>query len=108
MSKTFGDRLKTARDVRGWNQGELAEATGLQVSAISHFETGTRSPSFDNLRKLADALQVTTDYLIGRSDSPDLSNETAGKLFRKAGKLTAKDLEFLEQMADELAKRNKQ
>lgn len=106
MSKIFSDRLKAARALRGWGQAELAEATKLQVSAISHFETGSRSPSFDNLRKLADALQVTTDYLIGRSDSPSLSTEVAAKLFRKAEKLTAKDLEFLEQMADQLAKRN--
>jgi transcriptional regulator with XRE-family HTH domain len=107
MSKIFADRLKAARALRGLNQAELAEATKLQVSAISHFETDTRSPSFDNLRKLADALQVTTDYLIGRSDLAGLSNESAANLFRKAEKLTTKDLEFLEQMADELAKRNK-
>jgi transcriptional regulator with XRE-family HTH domain len=106
MSKIFTDRLKAARTLRGWNQADLADATKLQVSAISHFETGTRSPSFDNLRKLADALKVTTDYLIGRSDSVELSNEAAASLYRKAGKLTAKDLEFLEQMADQLGKRN--
>jgi transcriptional regulator with XRE-family HTH domain len=106
MSKIFADRVKTARNVRGWSQSELADATKLQVSAISHFETGTRSPSFDNLRKIADALQVTTDYLIGRSDLPTLSNQTAASLYRKAEKLTAKDLEFLEQMADQLGKRN--
>src|SRR4051812_3115148 len=70
MSKIFSDRLKTARNLRGWNQAKLSEATNLQVSAISHFETGNRSPSFDNLRKIADALQVSTDYLIGRSDTP--------------------------------------
>ncbi len=106
MSKIFADRVKAARTVRGLSQAELAEATKLQVSAISHFETATRSPSFDNLRKIADALQVTTDYLSGRSDSATLSNEAAAKLYRKAEKLTAKDLEFLEQMADQLAKRN--
>jgi transcriptional regulator with XRE-family HTH domain len=106
MSQIFADRVKAARALRSLSQAELAEATKLQVSAISHFETGTRSPSFDNLRKIADALQVATDYLIGRSDSPTLSSETAASLFRKAEKLTAKDLEFLEQMADQLAKRN--
>lgn len=106
MSKIFAERVRAARNLRGWSQAELAEATKLQVSAISHFETSTRSPSFDNLRKLADALQVTTDYLIGRSEAPHLSNEAAASLYRKAEKLTAKDLTFLEQMADQLAKRN--
>src|SRR6185436_16694736 len=106
MSKIFGERLQYARNLRGWNQAALAEVTKLQVSAVSHFETGTRSPSFENLRKIADALQVTTDYLIGRSDSPHLSSATAAKLLRKAERLTAQDLELLEQMADSLAKRN--
>lgn len=106
MSKIFAERVKAARTLRGWSQAELAEASKLQVSAVSHFETGTRSPSFDNLRKIADALQVTTDYLIGRSDAPNLSTQTAASLFRKAEKLTAQDLEFLEKMADQLAKRN--
>ena len=105
MSENFADRLKAARILRGWNQAAMAEATKLQVSAISHFETGRRSPSFENLRKLADALRVSTDYLVGRSDSPDLSREAAARLLRKVEKLTAKDLEFLEEMADQLARR---
>ncbi|MGN8546962.1 helix-turn-helix domain-containing protein [Bradyrhizobium sp. 13971] len=57
-SAVFPDRLKSARDLRGLNQDQLAKRSGLQGSAISHFETGTRKPSFDNLRRLADALGV--------------------------------------------------
>lgn len=67
-SDLFSDRLRKAREYRGLNQGELAELTGLQPSAVSHFETGVRKPSFDNLRLLADKLDVTTDYLLGRVD----------------------------------------
>ena len=56
-------------------------APACQASAISHFETGTRKPSFDNLRRLADALDVTTDYLLGRvkdfTDSRAPTNCTA-------------------------------
>src|SRR4051812_24006669 len=65
-STTFPERLRTAREYRGLNQGELAQRAGLQPSAISHFETAARKPSFDNLRILADTLDVTTDYLLGR------------------------------------------
>src|SRR5215831_4298497 len=65
-TEIFPARLRAARDKRGLNQGDLAKRAGLQASAISHFETGTRKPSFDNLRRLADALDVTTDYLLGR------------------------------------------
>lgn len=103
----FAKRLKTARELRQLSQSQLAEETHLQPSAISHFEIGSRSPSFDNLKRLADALDVTTDYLIGRSDSPQVSAETATQLFRDAGKLSSEDLKFLQRMAEDLAKRKR-
>jgi transcriptional regulator with XRE-family HTH domain len=106
MSEIFSQRLKAARETRKLSQGDLAEKSGLQPSAISHFETGSRSPSFDNLKRLADALEVTTDYLIGREDQPTTSGPTAQKLFRHADNVTSEDLEFLESMAANLAKKN--
>ena len=107
MSKIFSERLRTARELRKLSQAELAQASDLQPSAISHFETAGRSPSFDNLKRLADALKVTTDFLIGRSDEPTLSNAATGRLYRHAEKLSSSDLEMLEQMAETLANRNK-
>lgn len=106
MGNVFAERLKAARELRNLSQSVLAEKAKLQPSAISHFETGTRSPSFDNLKRLADALDVTTDYLVGRSASPSVSSETAGKLFRHAENLSSEDLKLLQEMAEKLAKRN--
>lgn len=63
----FSERLRKARDERAMNQDQLAERAGLQPSAVSHFETGGRRPSFENLKRLADALSVSTDYLLGRT-----------------------------------------
>ena len=51
-AKDFGNRLKEIRSYHGMLQHELARRTGLKVSAISHFETGRRLPSFQNIRKL--------------------------------------------------------
>jgi transcriptional regulator with XRE-family HTH domain len=70
-SSIFTERLVSARDLRGLNQEELANRSGLKPAAVSHFETGARKPSFDNLRKLAEALEVTADYLMGRSEDPE-------------------------------------
>lgn len=70
-SSIFQQRLVAARKLRDLNQEALSKRTGLQPAAISHFETGTRKPSFDNLRKLAMALEVTTDYLLGKTDDPE-------------------------------------
>ena len=51
-------------------------------------------------------MEVTTDYLIGREDQPTTSGPTAQKLFRHADNVTSEDLEFLESMAANLAKKN--
>jgi len=103
---SFPDRLREARERRKLTQGELAEKSGLQASAISHFETGTRKPSFDNLRRLADALDVTTDYLLGRVDHPE---ELAGadRLHRDIERLSAADRAFAKEMIEKLAERSK-
>ena len=49
-------------------QTELARVANLTPAAISQFESGARKPSFDTLSNLADALKVTTDYLLGKKE----------------------------------------
>ena len=100
----FPERLRTARDKRGLNQGDLAKRAGLQASAISHFETGTRKPSFDNLRRLADALDVTTDYLLGRVNELD-GLAGADKLHRHYDRLTSDDRDVADSVIEMLAKK---
>ncbi len=68
-------------------QVDLARAIGLPPSSIAHFESGNRKPSFDNLRKLANALNVTTDYLVGRADDPSIA-AAADPLYRDVANLT--------------------
>jgi len=106
MADAFKDRLKEIRERRGWSQAELAQKSGLQPTAISHFETGGRSPSFDNLRRLADALNVSTDYLICRSNEPSMAGPQTDSLFRDLDKLSDDDLKAMEMMKDALLKKN--
>lgn len=88
-SRNFCGRLEAARSARGLRQSELAEKAGLEPSAISHFETGRRRPSFDNLERLVDALGVTADYLLGRNDEMGLA--WSRELTRAYSKLSAAD-----------------
>lgn len=103
LSNFFMTRLRTAREMRSLSQAELAAKTGLPPSSIAHFEGGKRKPSFDNLRKLSEALEVSTDYLLGRTDDLD-ADVRADPLFRHAAKLTEDDRElvagFLKLLAD--------
>lgn len=104
-SLLFQERLRTAREqVRKWSRAELAERAKLPPSSIAHFETGSRKPSFETLRRLATALEVTTDYLLGRVDEPELA-EAADPLFRDVGKLTGQDRELAKDFLEMLAKR---
>lgn len=67
----FRDRLKKTRENRELSQSQLAELIGLPPSSISHFENGPRKPSFDNLKKLAGALHVSIDFLLGTSNEQE-------------------------------------
>jgi transcriptional regulator with XRE-family HTH domain len=107
LADIFAERLRSVRDLRKMSQSDLAEKTGLMSSAVSHFETGRRSPSFANLKALSDALKVTTDYLIGRSDSMEMSNTASMKLLRHAQKMSDEDLETITRMAEIMARKQK-
>ena len=61
----FGNRLRRLRKDRNLTQQQLAELIGVKNSVISFYEVGERTPSPDVLRKLALALHVSTDYLLG-------------------------------------------
>lgn len=103
----FKERLKSVRELRGLSQNQLATNSGLPPSSVSHFEAGARKPSLDNLKRIAVALDVTTDYLLGRSDTPEAS-ATAAQLHRDLHKLTSDDLKLAEDFIDILVKRGGQ
>lgn len=61
----MGRRLKLLRKQNKLTQKQVAERTGLAVSAISSYESGARFPTYQTLIKLASMYHVTCDYLIG-------------------------------------------
>jgi transcriptional regulator with XRE-family HTH domain len=77
----------------------------MPASSIAHFESGSRKPSFESLRRLANALEITTDYLLGRVDDPELA-QAGDPLFRDIGKLSGNDREIAKDFLKMLAGRN--
>lgn len=104
-TEDFSARLRVVRELRGLSQAELATRAKLQPAAISHFETGARRPSFDNLRRLAGALQVTTDYLLGRVDEVD-ANPTVDLAFRDYVKLSDRDRAVIQALIEQMSARS--
>ncbi|GKV56014.1 hypothetical protein NCCP2222_19610 [Sporosarcina sp. NCCP-2222] len=66
-------RLKSARKKSKMTQEELAMKVNTTKSTISNYENGHSTPSNDMLVLLSKVLEVTTDYLLGRSDNPNMT-----------------------------------
>lgn len=68
--KNLGGRIKYLRERQGVTQKDLAAKTLLTVVQLSRYETNDRKPDPDSLKKIADALDTTADYLLGRINNP--------------------------------------
>ena len=66
MKEVWTCNLYSARKTAGYTQEYLSKMTGIDRSTISQYEKGSALPSVTALCKLADTLQVSVGYLIGR------------------------------------------
>lgn len=66
----MGSRIRTARQFRRLTGEQLAEKIGIAVDSLRHIENGVRSPSFQLIERISDILDVSLDYLAGKTDSP--------------------------------------
>ena len=81
IKETFPLQLKTVREMRKMTQAELSKRIGLKTNtSVAQFETGERLPSVESLAKLAAALNVTADYLLGIDNAINLIDLTDGQL----------------------------
>jgi transcriptional regulator with XRE-family HTH domain len=62
---SFGERLQSIRKARGLTQVQLAEAAGTTQRAISYYETEAGFPPAPAVIDLAEALNISTDELLG-------------------------------------------
>lgn len=71
----FGQKLRELRKQHNLTQKELASMVGVKNSIISFYEVGDRIPSPEIIRKLAETLHVSADYLLGieKNESIDIS-----------------------------------
>ena len=63
-------KLKELRIERGIQQKDLAAVLGIGANTLSQYENGKREPDNNTLMQLADYFGVSTDYLLGRTDTP--------------------------------------
>ncbi len=63
LKENFGNRLQTLRLEAKMTQEELADQVGVTIESISNIERGIFGPKFDNLEKIADALNISVKEL---------------------------------------------
>ena len=68
----MGEKLKSLRIEKKLTQKQVADRIGLAISAVSSYESGTRYPSYDALVKLARIFHVSTDYLLGITNTRNI------------------------------------
>lgn len=92
----IADRIKALREKRGITQTELAKKLGITRSSVNAWEMGISVPSTQYLVALANIFKVSSDYLLGLSDSATIS--VAG--------LTEKDIQIVHSLIIHLRGKN--
>ena len=66
------NNLKILRKSRGYTQIAVQMKTGIEQALLSKFENGERIPPTETLMKLADFYNVSIDYILCRTDEPNI------------------------------------
>lgn len=99
---SFGDNLKKIRADKDISQGDLAKMIHVHATHISRYERNLTSPTIEVAKKIADALEVSTDTLIYGSDEQIIKNKLNDKellqLFHKVQQLSDEDITSVKAM----------
>lgn len=68
--REMGKRIRYARNMRGLTLQQVADSLGFAIESVAHIEGGSNKPSLQTFIKLGDILDVSLDYLAGRTPSP--------------------------------------
>lgn len=69
--KLVGSRIRSARKHRNMSAEMLAEQLGIATESLLHIECGSRKPSLNTMYNISEILDVSMDFLAGRSDRPE-------------------------------------
>lgn len=73
---SLGNRIKYLREKWNISQKDFAKKIGVSNTVLSRYESGDRKPDYDILQTIADYFEVSTDYLLGRTNAPEPSTKT--------------------------------
>ena len=75
-----GKIMSDLRDQKGWSQSELATKSGISRVMIGKYERGEAIPSIEVAKKIAQAFEVSLDYLAGEGVNASYNKEMVQRL----------------------------
>jgi len=75
MTTTIGDNIVKIRTEKSISQKDLADLLNMHATHLSRYERNVTSPSVDVVKKIADALNITTDLLIYGTDDDKVKDK---------------------------------
>ncbi len=69
----FSENIKALRTSKKLTQGQLGKAIGASERGIQNYELDERKPNYEMLIALADYFDVSIDYLVGRTNNPNMN-----------------------------------
>ncbi|WLR50072.1 helix-turn-helix transcriptional regulator [Bacillus tianshenii] len=94
----LGDILKRLRQSKGLTQTELAKKLDLTRGTYAHYEINKRQPDYETLHKIADFYNVSTDYLLGRTDKPRPAEPKTVRVAGQEFELSSEEYKVFEEM----------
>ena len=95
----FSERLKALRHQKGLSQAELAELIGVHHTHVSRYERGDTAPAAKALLTLAEALEVSIDYLLSGKKSEaavaSIDDQDLLKMFKQSESLPSDEKELV-------------
>ena len=83
-SKKIGTRINTLLADKGMKQKDLAKELGVTDNTVSYYASGERTPNIEQLIKICEIFDVSSDYILGLSDV-QTRNETIQGINEKTG-----------------------
>jgi len=77
---TFGEKMTLIRKQKKLSQAELGKLSGINGDIVGKYERDEMKPSIETAKKLAEALEVSLDYLVGDGDLKILDKKTMKRL----------------------------
>ncbi len=91
--KIIASRLRTAREMAGLSQAQVAQILGLHRPAVSEMESGRRRVSAGELARLTEIYSVDMEWLAGSEVNSEHDDERIRFAARQLAKLKADDLD---------------